>query len=208
MEQNEKDPINQTEENVVSNNEQPVEEATAETVVENTNEPINYEAKIAELNDKYLRLYSEFDNYRKRTIKEKSDIIRSAGEDVFKAIMPTIDDFERAIKANETVTEIEPIKEGISLIYHKLKVLRRKKNARLRDFLKNKRSFSDKRVYQIIRSILEFYFKQGLEKWSEAAVGDVPVFSISELDAIKSYFMYRRMKPETAKHFADIIHNL
>ena len=78
----------------------------------------------------------------------------------------------------------------------------------LRDFLKNKRSFSDKRVYQIIRSILEFYFKQGLEKWSEAAVGDVPVFSISELDAIKSYFMYRRMKPETAKHFADIIHNL
>jgi len=122
MEQNEKDPINQTEENVVSNNEQPVEEATAETVVENTNEPINYEAKIAELNDKYLRLYSEFDNYRKRTIKEKSDIIRSAGEDVFKAIMPTIDDFERAIKANETVTEIEPIKEGISLIYHKLKV--------------------------------------------------------------------------------------
>jgi molecular chaperone GrpE len=122
MEQNDKDPINQTEENVVSNNEQPVEETTTETVVENTNEPINFEAKIAELNDKYLRLYSEFDNYRKRTIKEKSDIIRSAGEDVFKAIMPTIDDFERAIKANETVTEVEPIKEGVSLIYHKLKV--------------------------------------------------------------------------------------
>jgi molecular chaperone GrpE len=93
MEQNDKDPINQTEENVVSNNEQPIEETTTETVVENTNEPINFEAKIAELNDKYLRLYSEFDNYRKRTIKEKSDIIRSAGEDVFKAIMPTIDDF-------------------------------------------------------------------------------------------------------------------
>lgn len=122
MEQNEKDPINQTEENVVSNNEQPIEETTTETVESNTQEPINYEAKIAELNDKYLRLYSEFDNYRKRTIKEKSDIIRSAGEDVFKAIMPTIDDFERAIKANETVSEVEPIKEGISLIYHKLKV--------------------------------------------------------------------------------------
>ena len=122
MEQNEKDPINQTEENVVSNNEQPVEETTAETVAENSNEPINYEEKISELNDKYLRLYSEFDNYRKRTIKEKSDIIRSAGEDVFKVIMPSIDDFERAIKANETVTEVEPIKEGISLIYHKLKL--------------------------------------------------------------------------------------
>lgn len=122
MEQNEKEPINQTEENVVSNNEQPVEETTAETVVENVSEPTNYEAKIAELNDKYLRLYSEFDNYRKRTIKEKSDIIRSAGEDVFKAIIPSIDDFERAIKANENVTEVEPIKEGVSLIYHKLKL--------------------------------------------------------------------------------------
>jgi hypothetical protein len=78
----------------------------------------------------------------------------------------------------------------------------------LRDFLKKERSFTDKRVYQILRSIIEFYFKQGLEKWSEAAVGDIPVFSISELEAIKSYFMYRRMKPNTAKHFADIIHNL
>lgn len=83
-------------------------------------EPLNYEAKIAELNDKYLRLYSEFDNYRKRMIKEKADIIRSAGEDVFKAFIPTIDDFERAIKANETVTEAEPIKEGMKLIYNKL----------------------------------------------------------------------------------------
>lgn len=126
MEQNEKEPINQMEENTVSNNDQTTEETTtennSESSTENNNEPVNYEAKIAELNDKYLRLYSEFDNYRKRTIKEKSDIIRSAGEDVFKAIMPSIDDFERAIKANETVTEVEPIKEGISLIYHKLKL--------------------------------------------------------------------------------------
>ena len=126
MEQNEKEQMNQTEENTVSNNDQTAEDSASENNSENTsennNEPINLEAKIAELNDKYLRLYSEFDNYRKRTIKEKSDIIRSAGEDVFKAIMPTIDDFERAIKANETVTEVEPIKEGISLIYHKLKV--------------------------------------------------------------------------------------
>lgn len=131
MEQNEKEPMNQTEENTVSNNDQKVEETTSEVISESTSEatsgnassePINYEAKIAELNDKYLRLYSEFDNYRKRTIKEKADIIRTAGEDVFKAIIPSIDDFERAIKANETVTEIEPIKEGVALIYHKLKL--------------------------------------------------------------------------------------
>lgn len=122
MEQNEKEQLNQTEENTVSNNDQTTEDSATENSQENTNQPINYEAKIAELNDKYLRLYSEFDNYRKRTIKEKSDIIRTAGEDVFKAIIPSIDDFERAIKANESVTEVEPIKEGISLIYHKLKL--------------------------------------------------------------------------------------
>lgn len=122
MEQNEKEQLNQTEENTVSNNDQTVEDSATENSPENTNQPINYEAKIAELNDKYLRLYSEFDNYRKRTIKEKSDIIRTAGEDVFKAIIPSIDDFERAIKANENVSDVEPIKEGISLIYHKLKL--------------------------------------------------------------------------------------
>ena len=122
MEHNDKEPINHTEEHVVDNNEPLNEEVASENVQENTNQPINYEAKIAELNDKYLRLYSEFDNYRKRTIKEKSDIIRTAGEDVFKSVIPSIDDFERAIKANETVTDIDAIKEGISLIYHKLKL--------------------------------------------------------------------------------------
>lgn len=78
-------------------------------------------AKINELNDKYLRLYSEFDNYRKRTLKEKSEFLKSANEDVLKAILPVIDDFERAIKANENVTDVEAIKEGMSLIYTKLK---------------------------------------------------------------------------------------
>lgn len=79
------------------------------------------EAKIKELNDKYLRLYSDFDNYRKRTIKEKSDIIRTAAEDVFKAILPVIDDFERAVKANENIKDVKVINEGLLLIYNKLK---------------------------------------------------------------------------------------
>lgn len=79
------------------------------------------EEKTRELNEKYLRLYSEFDNYRKRTIKEKSDIIKTAAEDVFKAILPVMDDLERAIKANETVNDPIAIKEGIQLIYNKLK---------------------------------------------------------------------------------------
>ena len=79
------------------------------------------ELKIKELNEKYLRLYSEFDNYRKRTIKEKAEIIKTASEDVFKAIIPTIDDFERAIKANESTDDLSAVKEGIHLIYNKLK---------------------------------------------------------------------------------------
>jgi molecular chaperone GrpE len=82
---------------------------------------LNPEDKINELNDKYLRLYSEFDNYRKRTIKEKADFLKTANEDVLKAILPVIDDFERAIKANELVSDVEAIKEGLKLIYNKLK---------------------------------------------------------------------------------------
>jgi molecular chaperone GrpE len=79
------------------------------------------DAKYNELNDKYLRLYSEFDNYRKRTHKEKVEYLKSANEEVLKAILPVIDDFERAIKANENVEDVKAIKEGVSLIYNKLK---------------------------------------------------------------------------------------
>lgn len=77
--------------------------------------------QVAELNDKYLRLYSDFDNFRKRTIKEKSDLIKTASEDALKAILPVIDDLERAIKANESISDIDAIKEGIHLIYNKIK---------------------------------------------------------------------------------------
>jgi molecular chaperone GrpE len=100
---------------------------TPETTAENAenketgNKTAEFEQKVNELNDKYLRLYSEFDNYRKRTIKEKSDIIKTAGEDVFKLLLPIIDDFERAMKANEKIDDVNAIKEGLQLIYNKLK---------------------------------------------------------------------------------------
>jgi molecular chaperone GrpE len=86
-----------------------------------TSAPVDHESQIKELNDKYLRLYSDFDNYRKRSMKEKFDIIKTAGEDVFKTILPVIDDFERAIKANETIEDSAAIKEGIKLIFNKFK---------------------------------------------------------------------------------------
>ena len=79
------------------------------------------ETKIAELNDRYLRLYSEFDNYRKRTLKERAELIKTAREDVFKAILPVLDDMERAVRANENVEDAAVIREGLSLISNKLK---------------------------------------------------------------------------------------
>ncbi len=78
--------------------------------------------KIAEQNDKFLRLYSEFDNFRKRTAKEKIELIQSGGEDVFKVVLPILDDFERAIKSNADTTDINAVKDGINLIYNKFKL--------------------------------------------------------------------------------------
>src|ERR1043165_2152947 len=78
-------------------------------------------AKVDELNDKYLRLYSEFDNFRKRTSKEKVELMQSAGEDVFKGILPVLDDFERAIKSNSGTTDVDAVRDGVQLIFNKLK---------------------------------------------------------------------------------------
>jgi molecular chaperone GrpE len=79
------------------------------------------EQKVIESQDRYLRLSAEFDNYRKRTLKEKSDLLKTAGEDTIVRIIPVLDDFERAIIAMQTAKEIEPVKDGIILIYSKLK---------------------------------------------------------------------------------------
>ena len=84
----------------------------------------NEEKIVTEINvdfkDKYIRLYSEFENYRKRTAKEKIDIITNASENLLKEILPVIDDFERAIINNKEVKEAKTIKEGFELIYNKL----------------------------------------------------------------------------------------
>jgi molecular chaperone GrpE len=77
--------------------------------------------KYAELNDRFLRLYAEFDNFRRRSSKEKIDLIATAGEGVLKDMLPIMDDFERAILNNETSTDLVAIKEGFNLIFHKFK---------------------------------------------------------------------------------------
>ncbi len=78
------------------------------------------EVKVKEATDKYLRLYSEFDNFRKRTQKEKIELYKTAGEDVITAILPVLDDFERAFKAMEETNEIDGLKDGVKLIHDKM----------------------------------------------------------------------------------------
>ena len=98
-------------------------EATQESTPEETTSDADnlalQEEKYAKLQDDYLRLRAEFDNYRKRTLKEKSELIKSAGESVLLNILPLVDDFERAQKALENVSDVESMKEGIDLIYEK-----------------------------------------------------------------------------------------
>ena len=79
------------------------------------------EEKVNEINDKYLRLYSEFDNYRKRTIKERIELSKTASEEIIIDLLPVLDDFERAIKSNEASEDCDAVKDGMNLIYNKFK---------------------------------------------------------------------------------------
>ncbi len=76
--------------------------------------------ELNELRDKYVRLYADFDNFKKRTAKEKLELIQTAGKDVIKDLLPVMDDFERALKAIENKPELSAAQEGMQLIYNKL----------------------------------------------------------------------------------------
>ncbi len=76
---------------------------------------------IVELNDKYLRLAAEYDNYRKRTLKERMELTKNAGEDILVNILPVMDDFERALGSIDQAKEISSVKEGVQLIYNKFR---------------------------------------------------------------------------------------
>lgn len=89
--------------------------------------------KVAEIHEKYLRLYSEFDNYRKRTQKEKLEIIKNASEDMITNLLPILDDFDRALAMMEKTTDIESTKEGVNLIYQKMLRLMQQKGLKAID---------------------------------------------------------------------------
>lgn len=101
QEQVEQTPVNETEEDAVS------------TEIEQLKE------RVAELEDKNLRMMAEFDNYRRRTNKEKLELIATAGERIFEEMLPLVDDFERAVAAMEKTEDIDALREGIQLIQQK-----------------------------------------------------------------------------------------
>lgn len=94
-------------------NQKESEEPTVEEQLEEAQD------KIAELNDKYLRLMAEFDNYRKRVMKEKSELIKTAGSKVITTILPVLDDMERAEQTMEKAEDVAAVKEGLLLIFDK-----------------------------------------------------------------------------------------
>jgi molecular chaperone GrpE len=99
-----------------------IKEGAIEEVSVGTDERISeIEKNLVEMTDKYLRLSAEFDNYRKRSLREKMEMIRTASESVMRNILPVIDDFERAMKSIELGMDFEATKEGILLIYNKFK---------------------------------------------------------------------------------------
>ena len=85
------------------------------------NEVAALQKELTESQDKYLRLAAEFDNYRKRTFREKTELLQTAGESLLKAILPVVDDFERGLEIAANAEDMDAVRDGMSLIYNKLK---------------------------------------------------------------------------------------
>ncbi len=96
------------------------EEIVAEEGVSLEKENEDLKQKLDKEKKEYLFLMAEFDNFRKRTLKEKSELIKNAAESTFKGLLPIVDDFERALKASENSVDASGMREGMELIYKKL----------------------------------------------------------------------------------------
>ncbi len=113
--QEEQEAVNTEENNLTEESAQ-----TASSQAPELSETDQLKQELAETRDKFLRLYSEFENFRRRTAKEKIETIQNASEGLIKELLPVVDDFERAQKSFETTEDLDAIKEGISLIFNKL----------------------------------------------------------------------------------------
>lgn len=92
-----------------------------EDIVESISEEEKLKNEVAQLNEKFVRLYAEFDNFKRRTQKERTELLQTAGKEMIVAMLPVLDDFERAEKALDNSTEISAVKEGLDLVHQKLK---------------------------------------------------------------------------------------
>ena len=97
-----------------------LDDINAATVDPRDEEIASLKKQLEEYKDKHLRLYADFDNFKKRNAKERLELILTASKDVIKELLPVIDDFERALKAAETASDVAAVKEGMNLIYQKL----------------------------------------------------------------------------------------
>lgn len=98
-----------------------LEDTQNQTVLEEQSDPLEeLRAENAELKDKYIRLYAEFDTFRRRMMKEKLDLINTAAQDTMAALLPVLDDFDRAKKSADQADSTEQFSEGVTLVYQKL----------------------------------------------------------------------------------------
>ncbi|MDZ4759292.1 MAG: nucleotide exchange factor GrpE [Bacteroidota bacterium] len=121
MKKEEELPNEQPEANAEGNTEETVSETIETTASEPASELEQLKIDKAEMHDKYIRLYSEFENFKRRTAKEKIELIEYAGRDIIVSLLPVVDDFDRAIKSVEMAADITAVKEGIELISGKFK---------------------------------------------------------------------------------------
>ena len=124
-------PMDNSEANDDAGAEQAKEPSSAEDAADKPEVELSEEEKLknenAQLNDRFLRLYSEFDNFKRRTAKERIELYKTAGEEIILALLPVLDDLNRAIISNEDNSNLESVKEGFKLVEGKLKTALEKK---------------------------------------------------------------------------------
>jgi molecular chaperone GrpE len=129
--------------------------------------------EIASLKDKYLRSVSEFENFKKRNARERLELIKYAGEEIFSALLPVLDDFDRALKSMEAAPDTKAVKEGIALIHNKLKTILLQKglqemastgtvfNTDLHDAITNQPAPSEEMKGKVIEELEKGYYLNG-----------------------------------------------
>lgn len=98
-----------------------IKNAAAETAAPELSVEEKLSAELAHEKDRHIRLVAEFDNFKKRTSRERLELIQTAGKEVIAAMLPVLDDFERALKQMETAQDVSAVKEGVQLVYNKFK---------------------------------------------------------------------------------------